>query len=351
MLLRTTMNDLHTLCHQIEHHLEGHLVWLGRDHVHRHDGLSQAIRCSTPIERAIYAEALCQLLSSPDVRHRTGAIAVLTDVMPPLRSDRALACLQPIASQPPAWNIGYSTLEQAAAIALATKATPDDGKTLEWLKDLVLQRPYANFLWSHIARLDPVWLLQQAHHVEHKVLGVIAALPALQRAAYIAAKAPWPPEVPTVLTRAFWQKLPASERHRLRALMYPSEQANQVVFSYRIGCEQAPDDPLGLETLRLTTTGKLFYERKHRGQMWQQQTDVGTQLQATLKAALAEAKTVSIAKLQIPPGASLVQLCYGDQQASVDYYQGRKLPGYEQIIKIMDAYVREFRSDENSTPA
>ncbi|NER79289.1 MAG: hypothetical protein F6K42_06835 [Leptolyngbya sp. SIO1D8] len=345
-MLRTAMNDLHTLRQQIERHLEGHIVWLERDHIHLHDGLSQAIRCSTLAERAVYAEALCQLLRSPDIRHRTGAIAVLADVMPPLCSDRALTCLGQIPAQPPAWNIGYQNLEQAAAITLAAKATPDDGKTLDWLKSLVLQGNYADFLWEQIARLDPAWLMQQAHHVEHKILGVIAALPESQRTAYIATKAPWPPEVPTVVTRAFWQRFSERERHRLRTLMYPSEQTNQTVFVYQIGSEHAPDDPLGLETLSLTTTGRLFYERKHHGQVWQQQTTVESQLQETLKTALVEAKTASTAKLHIPPGAGLVQIRYGDQQACVDYYQGQKLPGYAQIIQIMDAYLQEFRSHQ-----
>ena len=228
------MNNSHIYRQQIERHLEGHLVWQGRDHTHRHDGLSQAIRRRTPAERAVYAEALCQLLGSTDIRHRTGAIAVLADVMPPLCSDQVLSCLQPMPAQPPAWHIGYPSLEQAAAIALAAKATPDDDKTIEWLKSLVLRQHYADFLWVHLARLDPAWLLQQAHRIGHEMLGVIAALPQSQRAAYIEAKAPWPPEVPTVLTRAFWQILPEGEAQRLRALMYP---ADQTLFVYQMGNE------------------------------------------------------------------------------------------------------------------
>lgn len=336
------MNDLHALRSQIECHLEGQLVWLERDHVHLHDGLSQAIRRSTSAERVVYAEALCQLLSSPDIRHCTGAIAVLTDVMPPLRSDRALSCLGQIPAQPPAWEIGYPSLEQAAAIALAAKATPEDDKTIEWLKSLVLQRSYADFLWVHLARLAPEWLLQQVHHIEHKVLGVIAALPESQRAAYIVAKAPWPPEAPTVLTRAFWKKLPESEAQRLRSLMYP---ADQPLFVYQIGNEYAPDDPFGRETLSLTTEGKLTYERQHRGQVWQQQTNLESHVQETLKVALADIDTASTSRQQYPPGASLVQIRYGDQRVTVDYHQGQKLPGYAQIIQIMDAYVQAFRQE------
>ena len=342
------MNNVHALRSQIERHLEGQLVWQGRDHVHRHDGLSQAIRCSTPTEREEYAEALCQLLESTDIRHRTGAVAVLTDVMPPLRSDQVLACLGKISAQPPAWNIGYPSLAQATAIALAAKATPDDEKTIEWLKNLALQGHYADFLWVHLARLDPAWLLQQAHHVGHQVLGVARQSPPAHRTAYIAAKAPWPPEVPTVLTRSFWKTLPENEAKRLRALMYPSEQPDQVLFVYQMGREQAPDDPFGLEILSLTTAGKLLYERKHQGQVWRQQINLEPQAQATLNAALANANLGSISMRPCPPGASLVQIRYGDQIAIVDYYQGKKLPGYAQIIQIMDAYGQMFRSGAKS---
>ncbi|MEL6400952.1 MAG: hypothetical protein AAFR26_18080 [Cyanobacteria bacterium J06626_4] len=337
------MNDVPALRRQIEGHLEGHLVWLARDHVHRHDGLSQAIRGSIWAEHEVYAEALCQLLGSTDIRHRTGAIAVLTDVMPPLRSDRALACLGQISTQPPAWPIGYPSLEQAAAIALATKATPADVKTIAWLKSLVLQRPYAHFLWVHLARLDPAWLIQQVHHIKHKMLGVIAALPESQRAVYIAVKAPWPPEMPTVLTRAFWRKLPVAEAQRLRSLMYP---ADQLVFVYQIGNEYAPDDPFGCETLSLTPAGRLTYQRQQRGQVWQQETNVDPQLLEILKAALADAQGALMPQLQIPPSTSLVQIRCGDQQVSVDYFQAQKRPGYAQIIEIMNAHAQAFRQAE-----
>lgn len=337
------MKDLHALRQQIERHLEGHLVWQERRHIHRHDGLSQAIRGSPWDERAVYAEALCQLLGSPDIRHRTGAIAVLTDVMPPLRSDRALASLGQIPTAPPAWHIGYPSLEQAAAIALATKVTPDDENTLAWLKSLVVQRPYANFLWAHLARLDPAWLIQQAHHIEHKMLGVIAALPPADRATYIAAKAPWPSEVPTVLTRAFWRTLPTGEVQRLRSLMYPTDQP---LFVYQIGKEYAPDDPFGCETLSLFPAGRLTYQCQHRGQTWQQQTNVDPQLLETLKAALADAEAVSGSSQLIPPGASMVQIRCGDQQASMDYFQAQKLPGYAQIIQMIDGYLQAFRKIE-----
>lgn len=186
---------------------------------------------------------------------------------PSHRGDRALAGLGQIPTQPPAWPIAYPSLEQAAAIALATKATQDDVKTIAWLKSLVLQQPYASFLWRCLARFEPAWLIHQAHHIEYKALGGIAALPESQRVAYIAAEAPWPAEVPTVLTRAFWKKLPQSEARRLRSLMYPTDQP---LFAYQIGNEYAPDDPFGCETLCLFPAGKLTYQRQQRGQLWQQ---------------------------------------------------------------------------------
>ena len=103
---------------------------------------------------------------------------------------------------------------------------------------------------------------------------------------------------------------------------------------------------MGRETLSLTTEGRLFYQRKHRGQVWQQQTNIESQVQSTLKAALADINIASTSKQQHPPGASLVQIRYEDQLVTVDYHQGKTLPGYKQIIKIMDAYVQAFRQVE-----
>ncbi|MEM8604146.1 MAG: hypothetical protein AAGF24_09970 [Cyanobacteria bacterium P01_H01_bin.121] len=130
--------------------------------------------------------------------------------------------------------------------------------------------------------------------------------------------------------------------------MYPATQPDQVVFTYQLGREYAPDDPLGLETLSLTTAGKLSYKRQQRGQVWQQQTNAELQLLKNLKTALAKAKTVPASQIKIPPGASLVQICSGEQQACVDYYQGQKLPGYAQIIQIMDTYLHTFRTQSLS---
>ena len=128
--------------------------------------------------------------------------------------------------------------------------------------------------------------------------------------------------------------------HRLRALMYPSD---QTVFVYQMGSEYAPDDPFGLEVLSLTTVGRLLYTHQHRGQVWQQQINVEPHVQDVLKLALAEVNTAYLTQHKQPPGASLVQIRYGDQHTSVDYHQGKTLPGYAQIIQLMDAYVQVFR--------
>ncbi|NEQ46061.1 MAG: hypothetical protein F6K00_21980 [Leptolyngbya sp. SIOISBB] len=125
--------------------------------------------------------------------------------------------------------------------------------------------------------------------------------------------------------------------------MYPTDQA---LFVYQIGNEYAPDDPFGCETLSLTPVGKLIYQRQQRGQIWQQQTNVDPQLLETLKAALADAQAASGSQPLISPGASWVQIRWGDQTASVDYFQAQKLPGYAQIIQIMEVHVQAFRSAE-----
>ena len=125
--------------------------------------------------------------------------------------------------------------------------------------------------------------------------------------------------------------------------MYPTDQA---LFVYQVGNEYAPDDPFGCETLSLTPAGKLIYQRQQRGQIWQQQTNVDPQLLETLKTALADTKAASGSQPRISPGASRVQIRWGDQTASVDYFQAQNLPGYAQIIQVIDAYLKAFRKIE-----
>ncbi len=209
---------------KIHRHLAGSGEWVGPHFTHPHDGLLHAVR-SSGAQRPAYVEAIRQRLGSTDHRQRTGAVALLREVLPDIGADRALAALHsaPLdADTPPAWRIEHADLEQAAAVALAAHATAADTATLSWLKQLAIDRPYRVFLLPSIARLDPDWLLSSASLVRHRDLAVLTALPQPRRAELIAALAPWPPESPSVLTRAFWSRLPAPESARLRSLMWPS---------------------------------------------------------------------------------------------------------------------------------
>ncbi|MEM7735278.1 MAG: hypothetical protein AAF267_05750 [Deinococcota bacterium] len=332
------MMHLTHLRKQVEQQFEYGTVWQGRDFVYPHDGLVQSIRQASPATRADYAEVIRQLLWSDDLRHRTGAIAVLDEVMPPLTAAEVLANLEQPPQQAPAWPIGDKDLEQSVAITLASNATQDDINTLEWLKTLSLERDYAVFLWCHLARLDSAWTVAHAQHVNHSTLAVIAALPEVDRENYIKAKAPWPEEEPSVLTKAFWKQLPPQEAARLRALMYPEK-----VFVYQIGNEYASDDPVGLETLTLVSDGTLSYRRRQRGQQWQAQTKIEASAQQTLTTALEAIDVSTFLERNLTPGAAVVQLEYQGNAAIIDYYYAKTLASYGKVIRQMDVYLNELR--------
>ena len=198
--------------------------WSAPDYVHPHDGLRQALR-TAGADRAAFVEALRQRLGSSDLRQRTGAIALLPDYIADIGAERALAALHSMpleAGEKPAWRIQYADLQQAAAIAIAHHLTAADVHALRWVKDLVVSNVYRLFLLQHIARIDPDWVLANTALVEHRNLAVLTALPVDRRGELIAALAPWPAERPTVLTRAFWKKVPPAEAARLRSMMWPS---------------------------------------------------------------------------------------------------------------------------------
>jgi hypothetical protein len=208
---------------KVQRQLQNGSVWYARDFIHPDDGLRLALRTETA-SRGAYVEALRQRLGSTDLRQRTGAIALLREILPDIGADRALAALQlaPLnPGQQPAWRIEVADLEQAAARALAANATAADIETIDWIKQLAVERDYRVFLLVPLARLDPNWILENAALVSHSSPAILVALPVDRREELIDALAPWPPEEPSPLTRAFWKRLPPAESARLRDRMWP----------------------------------------------------------------------------------------------------------------------------------
>ncbi len=208
---------------KVHQQLQNGSVWYSRDCVHPDDGLRNALRTETA-DRACYVEALRQRLGSTDLRQRTGAIALLDEILPDIGADRALAALRAVPlepSQQPTWPIGGADLEQAAASALAANATAADTDTIDWVKQLAVERDYRVFLLAHLARLDSDWIFENIKLVSHGNLSILTALPVDRREAFIDALAPWPLEEPSQLSRAFWKRLPPAEAARLRSRMWP----------------------------------------------------------------------------------------------------------------------------------
>ena len=207
---------------QVHRQLQDGSVWSSPHFIDPDDGLKHALRTEA-VNRAAYVEALRQRLGSTDLRQRTGAIALLREILPDIGADRALAALHSAPLEPgqrPAWRIEVADLEQAAARALAAAATATDTHTIAWIKRLAVERSYRVFMLVPLARLDPSWLLANSALVGHRHLAILTSLPLERRAELIDALAPWPPEEPSSLTRAFWRRLPPAEASRLRSLIW-----------------------------------------------------------------------------------------------------------------------------------
>ena len=202
-------------------------VWQGRDLVHNHDGLLRAI-LDSGTQRPLYAAAVFALLPSGDLRLRTGAIGVLHEVVPDIGAGKLAALLRNGESLfrgvRPAWRISAEDLEQAAAMAIAAGVNPGDTVAIGWLRRMAKERSWGAYALNVLARVDGDWIVVNAKGlVPHNHLGVLSALRTKLRAPFIDALAPWPPEVPALLTRAFWKKVPPAEATRLRQRMWPGE--------------------------------------------------------------------------------------------------------------------------------
>lgn len=204
-------------------------VWADRDTLHPHDGLERAIR-GAGSRKPLFAAAVLACLTDPDVRLRTGAVAVLREVVADIGAGRLAGVLRDqealFRGVKAAWQIEHEDLEQSAAIALASRTKAGDTAALGYLRRLAKDRPWGRFLLNSLAEIDGAWLVANARGlVPHTHVGLLGILPPGQRIALIDALAPWPPEQPTFFTQAFWKQLPAEEAARLRGRMWPGSKA------------------------------------------------------------------------------------------------------------------------------
>lgn len=210
---------------QIRSQLEGGGVWGGRDSVTPDDGLKLGLQAAGG-ERPLYVAAVVAMLISEDVRHRTGAVAVLPEIRAEVGAERLAKIIRDnealYRGVTPAWRVSFDDLEHTAAVAIAPSVTPKDAEAVAWLRQLAQSRPWGNFLLNDLARADGDWLVKNARGlVPHGHIGVLLKLTPAQRDDLIDALAPWPAEKPTVLTTSVWRQLPADEASRLRQKMWP----------------------------------------------------------------------------------------------------------------------------------
>jgi hypothetical protein len=214
------------LAARVRKQLEDGSVWNDRDTSDPHDGLITAMR-APGADRASFSAAIFPLLASADVRHRTGAVALLREIVPEVGADAAAAAIrdhEPLYRDvEAAWRIEREELEPAAALAVGSRTSHGDRVAIAWLEALALGRSWGWLVLLDLARLDPEWVITHARGlVPHDHIGVLLTLTPDQRLRLAGALQPYPPEASLRSAKLLWTRLPPDEAARLRARMWPS---------------------------------------------------------------------------------------------------------------------------------
>lgn len=199
-------------------------VWYSRDFTDHHDGVRQAIRESR-VSRGDFASAILDCMVSPELRVRTGAVAVLDEVAGELGPERITAVLRSapglFVGVQPVVPIAFPDLEWAAVASYQRLVTTGDRQSLDYFREIALQRSWNAWVFTALARLDGEWVVTHAHHVPYDHIAVLFHLTPEQRRRLISAKQPYPPEKPLVFGVDPWQQFSSAEAWALRSLMYP----------------------------------------------------------------------------------------------------------------------------------
>lgn len=133
-------------------------VWQTRETVNAHDEVLVRLEASAEAHQIVVREMKPMLLS-PDVRVRTGAVAILHAVVADVGPDVVASALIEAESSyhgvKPAWPIGGGDLEEVAAGVLASTVRPQDREALAYLRRLVTQRAWGGRLEVRLTRIDP----------------------------------------------------------------------------------------------------------------------------------------------------------------------------------------------------
>lgn len=141
-------------------------------------------------------------------------------------------------------------------------------------------------------------------------------------------------------------RLNAEIRQRLAQAKNVRSREGIEVLTFHQGAEYAPDSPWGIETLRLSQTGELEYERRRAGKVLQTaHGDVDAKRVLALIAALARTSFPAAPQAFFPPGASVCTLITEPpfRRMDIELHSGLRMEGYGEILKTLSALCTGLR--------
>lgn len=193
--------DLNELPALIRSQIKSPSIWFHRDDNTSFDGIIRAVREAGPY-RPLFAEAIYELLVSPDLAERSAACYLL----PYIRDDLGVTRLNAVLREYPAYYVGVAPdrrdldirdLEYAILESLVRMVKSTDKDAIYRLQDALYRFENAWLLWHGLARAIPDWVVDHAHRLPHDLaFGVAIHLPtAALRKRLFHHLTPWPQKI------------------------------------------------------------------------------------------------------------------------------------------------------------
>jgi hypothetical protein len=189
-------------------------VWADKYDQDNLDGLTRAIRDSGELQ-PVFARAIVGLLSDKRLAMRTGAVAMLPEVLGEIDAAALIDLLQtrpelyyrkkPSRKYP----MFYDDLAEAILVSIGRATEPGDARSIEFLREAA-KGERAWVVVSSLASIDADWLCANATLVPRNTLGsVLLSLPTPEhREQLVRALAPWPEsEREQVVAKRYWDTL------------------------------------------------------------------------------------------------------------------------------------------------
>ena len=165
----------------------------------------------------------------------------------------------------------------------------------------------------------------------------------------------WVPRTRQAEARGWVDALNRALETALRRAPQPEHSIDQNVAAlvFEIGCEGAPDDPFGSETVTLTGTGELTYARRRQAVQTNIAGTVDPERFRRIVDALLRTHFPSPPQARFVPGASIVRITAVPSQQTVcmDYFEALRMDGYREVVRELTQLAEALRDTKTEVLA